>query len=73
MLREQFSNSFWWTTAPISIYATKPMRSINHVTAEQLNEAFKGGKNRLERVAELLETLASLGQAREVEQGRFAT
>jgi hypothetical protein len=42
------------------------------VTAEQLNEAFKGGKNRLERVAELLQTLASLGQAREVEAGRFA-
>ena len=42
------------------------------VTPEQLNEAFKGGKNRLERISELLRTLASLGQAREVEAGRFA-
>ena len=41
------------------------------VTADQLSEQFKGGKNRRDRIAELLETLASLGQAREVEAGRF--
>lgn len=28
MLREQFSNVSWWTTASISIYATKPKESI---------------------------------------------
>lgn len=28
MLREQFSNFTWWTTASISIYATKPLSSI---------------------------------------------
>jgi restriction-modification enzyme MmeI-like protein len=39
-------------------------------TAEQVARAFKSA--RTDRVAELLETLASLGQAREVEEGRFA-
>ena len=38
-------------------------------TAEELARAFKGA--RADRVGELLETLASLGQARKVEAGRF--
>ena len=40
------------------------------VTAEELARSFKGA--RLDRVAALLATLTSLGQAREVEAGRFA-
>jgi len=39
-------------------------------TAEQLARTFKGA--RVDRVGALLETLASLGQAREVEEGRYA-
>jgi hypothetical protein len=39
------------------------------VTAQQLARSFKSA--RAERVAELLQTLASLGQAREVEEGKF--
>jgi hypothetical protein len=42
------------------------------ISAAELCECFKGGKNRLERISELLETLVSLGQAREVGPGRFA-
>jgi restriction-modification enzyme MmeI-like protein len=42
------------------------------ITASELCECFKGGKNRLERISELLETLVSLGQARKVGPGRFA-
>ena len=40
------------------------------VTAAELARAFKGAK--ADKVQELLETLASLGQARSVEDGRFA-
>ena len=40
------------------------------VTAAELARAFKGAK--ADQVQELLETLASLGQARTVENGRFA-
>lgn len=40
-------------------------------TAEQLAKNFKGGRDRGNRIAELLETLVSLGQAREVEAGRY--
>ncbi|GAB6036969.1 hypothetical protein JCM15519_15280 [Fundidesulfovibrio butyratiphilus] len=40
------------------------------VTAEQVAKAFKRAKR--ERVAELLETLASLGQVRKLEEGRYA-
>jgi len=40
------------------------------VSAEELARSFKGA--RLDRVEALLATLASLGQAREVEAGRFA-
>ncbi|HZS09584.1 MAG TPA: hypothetical protein VFD58_32450 [Blastocatellia bacterium] len=39
------------------------------VTAEQLAKTFKAA--RVDRVAELLQTLVSLGQAREVEEGKF--
>jgi len=40
------------------------------LTAEQLAKGFKGA--RVARVAALLDTRASLGQAREVEEGRYA-
>ena len=40
------------------------------LTPEQLAKGFKGA--RVDRVAALLDTLASLGQAREVEAGRYA-
>jgi hypothetical protein len=40
------------------------------VTAAELAQAFKGAK--ADKVQELLETLASLGQARTVNDGRFA-
>lgn len=39
-------------------------------TADELATGFKGAQKK--RVAELLETLAELGQVREVEEGRFA-
>jgi len=39
-------------------------------TASELARSFKGAK--AEKVQELLEALASLGQARTVENGRFA-
>ena len=42
---------------------------VGAVTPEQLAKNFSRAK--VERVTELLETLASLGQAREVEEGRF--
>lgn len=42
-------------------------------TAAQLAKSFKGGKGRAARIGELLETLVSLGQAREVETGRFVS
>ncbi len=43
------------------------------VTAAELARSFKGSaSSRIPRVEMLLETLASLGQAREVEDGRFA-
>ena len=41
------------------------------LTSDQLASMFKGGKGRKQRIAELLQTLASLGQAREVQEGRF--
>ncbi len=40
------------------------------VTPQELAKAFAGA--RVERVADLLETLVSLGQAREVGAGRYA-
>lgn len=40
------------------------------VTPEQIAKKFM--RARVERVEELLQTLVSLGQAREVEAGRFA-
>lgn len=43
------------------------------VTAEYLSGMFKGGRDRTTRIAELLETFASLGQAREIESGRFVS
>ena len=41
------------------------------VTADQLARSFRNARK--EKVAELLETLVSLGQARQVAEGRFAT
>lgn len=43
------------------------------VTPGQLAGMFKGGRGRAGRVGELLETLTSLGQAREVEAGRYVS
>lgn len=42
----------------------------NPVSAEQIAKAFKRAKR--DRVAELLETLASLGQVRRLEEGRYS-
>ena len=41
------------------------------VTAEQLSAKFKARKNLTERISELLQTLALLGQAREVEENKY--
>jgi hypothetical protein len=41
------------------------------VTAEQLSAKFKTKKNLTDRISELLQTLALLGQAREVEEGKY--
>lgn len=43
---------------------------LTAVTPEQLAKSFS--RTRVSRVAELLEILASLGQIREVEDGRYA-
>ena len=44
-------------------------RNASAATADQLAKSFKGA--RVDRVAEILESLSALGQIREVEEGKF--
>ncbi|MCA9028928.1 MAG: hypothetical protein KDA86_27245 [Planctomycetaceae bacterium] len=43
------------------------------LTAKEVSDLFKGGRGRAAKVEELLETLTAIGQARQTEDGRFAT
>lgn len=62
----------WPKTLPEQARALRQMLAAQPgvVTPEQLARKFM--RARVERVEELLQTLVSLGQAREVEAGRFA-
>jgi hypothetical protein len=63
----------WPSTLPEQVKAVRGALAAQAgaLTPDQLSDMFKGGKGRTQRVLELLQTLASLGQAREVQGGRF--
>lgn len=60
----------WPKTLAEQVRAVRSALTEEAVTAEQLAKSFVRG--RAEAVESLLETLVSLGLAREVEEGKFA-